>query len=45
MDEAAKISQHYERSSLVEHLHEVLTASGLGEQQLSSKDLASLGTG
>jgi len=40
MDEIAKITQYYERSSLVERLRKALAASGLGERQLSSKDLA-----
>src|ERR1700761_4419662 len=42
MDAAAKITEHYERSSLVEHLRNALAASGLGERRLSSKDLAPL---
>jgi SAM-dependent methyltransferase len=42
MDDAAKIAQHYERSSLVEHLRNALAANELGERQLSSKDLAAL---
>jgi SAM-dependent methyltransferase len=42
MDDAAKITQHYERPSLVEYLRDALAANGLGERQLSSKDLAPL---
>ena len=42
MDDAAKITQHYERPSLVEHLRNALAASGLGQRRLSSKDLAPL---
>jgi SAM-dependent methyltransferase len=42
MDEAGKVAQHYERSSLVEFLRNALAASGLGQRQLSSKDLAPL---
>lgn len=42
MDEAAKVTQHYERTDLVGFLHNALAASGLGEKQLSSKDLAAL---
>src|SRR5215470_14151981 len=42
MSEAAKITEHYERASLVEHLRKALAASGLGERQLRSKDLAAL---
>lgn len=40
MNEADGISQHYERASLVEQLRAVLVKSGLGEKQLSVKDLA-----
>lgn len=42
MNIEAKVSQHYERSSLVEQLQHALAASGLGEGRLSSKDLAPL---
>jgi hypothetical protein len=42
MKQAEKITHHYERSSLVEHLRNALAASGLGEGRLSSKDLAPL---
>src|SRR5262249_6841410 len=42
MDEAEKVTKHYERSSLLEQLRNVLAASGLGERRLSSKDLAPL---
>src|SRR6201991_4974752 len=42
MDAAAKITEHYERSSLVELLRNALAASDSGEQRLSAKDLAPL---
>ncbi|HEX4504231.1 MAG TPA: class I SAM-dependent methyltransferase [Alphaproteobacteria bacterium] len=42
MDETAKVTEHYERSSLVEKLRTLLAESGLGEGRLSSKDLAHL---
>jgi hypothetical protein len=42
MNQAEKITHHYERSSLVEHLRNALAASGLGEGRLSPKDLAPL---
>jgi cyclopropane fatty-acyl-phospholipid synthase-like methyltransferase len=42
MNETSAITQHYERSSLVEHLRNALATSGLGERRLSTKDLAAL---
>src|ERR1700748_3328885 len=42
MGDEAKITQHYERPSLVEYLRNTLATSGLGERRLSSKDLAPL---
>src|ERR1700743_1913781 len=42
MDAAAKITEHYERSSLVELLRNALAASESGEKRLSAKDLAPL---
>jgi SAM-dependent methyltransferase len=42
MDGAAEITRHYERESLVEHLRSALAKSGLGEKQLSARDLAQL---
>jgi SAM-dependent methyltransferase len=42
MDEPEEITQHYERESLVEHLRTALAKSGLGEKQLSARDLAPL---
>jgi SAM-dependent methyltransferase len=42
MDAAAKITEHYERSSLVELLRNALAASESGERRLSAKDLAPL---
>lgn len=42
MDDAAEITRHYERESLVEHLRAALANSGLGEKQLSVRDLAQL---
>src|ERR1700735_1728707 len=42
MDDAAEITRHYERESLVEHLRSAMAKSGLGEKQLSARDLAQL---
>lgn len=42
MMDAGKIRQHYERESLVEQLRTALDASGLGDKQLTAKDLAQL---
>src|SRR3984885_7466446 len=42
MDETSAITQHYERSRLVEHLRNALATSGLGQRRLSTKDLAAL---
>jgi SAM-dependent methyltransferase len=42
MDEAAEITQHYERASLVEHLRAALATSGLDDKRLSTRDLAQL---
>jgi SAM-dependent methyltransferase len=42
MDAAAKVTQHYERSSLVELLRSALAAGEFGERRLSAKDLAPL---
>ena len=42
MDETSAITQHYERSSLVEQLRSALATSGLGQRRLSTKDLAAL---
>jgi ubiquinone/menaquinone biosynthesis C-methylase UbiE len=42
MDAAAKITEHYERSSLVELLRNALAASESGDRRLAAKDLAPL---
>ncbi|MFG1427979.1 class I SAM-dependent methyltransferase [Roseixanthobacter glucoisosaccharinicivorans] len=42
MNDAAAKTDYYERSSLVEFLGNALDASGLGDRQLSAKDLAPL---
>jgi ubiquinone/menaquinone biosynthesis C-methylase UbiE len=42
MSDATGMSQHYERTRLVEKLRAALAAGGLSEKQLSSKDLAQL---
>src|SRR5262245_44635751 len=42
MDAAAKITHHYERLGLIEHLRDALAASGLDGRRLKAQDLAPL---